>query len=171
MISVSPLDFSFRWFGLSGLIVLLDQLSKFWATASLRLYESLDWLPFLSMTLMHNEGAAFSMLSEQDGWQRWFLSLLAVGLSFLISIWIVRLPQQAHWQGAALALILGGAMGNLIDRLRFGYVVDFIDVHWHSWHWPAFNLADSAISVGAVILVLAGFLGPAEKKKTDGKGA
>ncbi len=160
-----------RWFALAGSVVLLDQLSKTWISSSFRLYESRELLPMLSLTLMHNEGAAFSMLSEQGGWQRWFLTVLAAGLSILIVVWMLRLPVRARIQGVALALILGGALGNLIDRLRFGYVVDFIDVYVDDWHWPAFNIADAAITVGAVVLIVLGFFQGPDEGSADGQGA
>lgn len=111
--------------------------------------------PVFNWTLVYNEGAAFSFLASQAGWQRWGLSAVAVVAIVIFYNWARRLPPGHKWQRFAIALIIGGAFGNLIDRLRFGYVVDFIDVHWQQYHWPAFNIADSAICIGIVILLAA----------------
>ncbi len=153
-----------RWLWLSGLVLVLDQLSKRWADAQLALHQPKLLTPFLSLTLAYNQGAAFSLLSDQGGWQRWLFAGLAAAASLGILIWILRLGRRDQLIAAALALILGGAMGNLADRLLLGHVIDFIDFHYRSlggWpgfspdgHWPAFNLADSAISLGAVLLVI-----------------
>ena len=113
---------------------------------------------FFNVVRVHNEGAAFSFLSDAGGWQRWALSTLAILVSVMIIIWISRLNREKWLEGLSLSMILGGALGNLWDRLMFGYVVDFLDFHWMSWHFPAFNVADSAISLGAVILILDSFL-------------
>ena len=142
------------WLWLSLLVVILDQLTKIWVTASLELYQSISVLPFFNLVLVHNEGAAWSFLADAGGWQRWFLSGLAIVVSIAILVWLIRLKPQQRWLAGALALILGGALGNVIDRIMYGYVVDFIDVYYQQWHWPAFNIADSAISVGAVILLI-----------------
>ncbi len=142
------------WLWLSLLVVILDQLTKIWVTASLELYQSIPVLPFFNLVLVHNEGAAWSFLADAGGWQRWFLSGLAIVVSIAILVWLIRLKPQQRWLAGALALILGGALGNVIDRIMYGYVVDFIDVYYQQWHWPAFNIADSAISVGAVILLI-----------------
>lgn len=146
---------SLRWLWLSVLVLALDQASKQVASAALTLHEPLPVLPFFNLTLMHNEGAAFSLLAGAGGWQRWLFVLLAVGVSVGIVLWL-RSPDSRgrRWLCLALALVLGGALGNLVDRLALGYVVDFIQVFYHPYYWPAFNLADSAISVGAVLLVL-----------------
>jgi signal peptidase II len=152
-----------RWLWLSGLVVLLDQLTKYLASSHLRLYEPVPIIPSFNLTLMHNTGAAFSLLSEAGGWQRW----LFIGLAFLISglliTWLYKLARQKVLLPCALSLVLGGALGNVWDRLSLGYVIDFIDVYYAQWHWPAFNIADSAISVGAVLLLLDAFR---EKSKT-----
>ena len=110
-------------------------------------------VPFVNLTLTHNTGAAFSLLHRAGGWQRWLFAALAVVVSIAIVIWLKRLPRNARWTAAGLALVLGGALGNLWDRLAHGYVVDFIDFYYGEWHWPAFNVADSAITLGAVMLV------------------
>ncbi len=145
---------SSRAYVLALAVVAADQASKAWAVASLRLHEPVEVLPVLSLTLMYNTGAAFSFLSDQGGWQRWFLAALAAVLAGFIAIWIRRSPSRL--QAAGLAFVLGGAIGNLVDRLRLGHVVDFIDCHYQGWHWPAFNLADASITLGAIVLVLDG---------------
>lgn len=145
-----------RWLWLSAVVIALDQATKSLAAATLVLYQPRPVAPFLNLTLMHNTGAAFSFLSDAAGWQRWFFVAVALGISAVIAVWLHRLRAGQLWLAAALALILGGALGNVWDRITLGYVVDFIDVYYHRWHWPAFNLADSAISVGAVMLVLDG---------------
>lgn len=147
-----------KWLWLSVLIVLLDQFTKYAASHMLRLHEPLELLPFFNFTLMHNTGAAFSFLSQAGGWQRWFFTGMALLVSAVIVVWMRRLSAREHGSALALALILGGALGNVIDRIRLGYVVDFIDVYYDAWHWPAFNVADAAITVGAVLLVVTGLL-------------
>ncbi|MEO6696845.1 MAG: signal peptidase II [Gammaproteobacteria bacterium] len=144
-----------KWLWLSLLVIVLDQLSKYVVSDLLRLYESVAVLPFFNITLLHNTGAAFSFLAGAGGWQRWLFTIIALVVSVALIVWIKRLPKTEKWQAAALSLILGGALGNVIDRLRFGYVVDFLDFYYQQWHWPAFNVADSAITVGVVILLLA----------------
>jgi signal peptidase II len=142
------------WMWLSLLVVILDQVTKVWVSATLALHQSIAVLPFFNLVLVHNEGAAWSILATAGGWQRWFLSGLAILISGVIVVWLSRLNRQQRWFACALALILGGALGNVIDRLMYGYVVDFIDIYYQQWHWPAFNIADSAISIGAVMLLI-----------------
>jgi signal peptidase II len=143
-----------RWLWLTGVVLVLDQLTKAWVSASFSLYERINVLPFLDITRVHNRGAAFSFLSTAAGWQRWFFAALALAVSVMIVVWLRRLPAGQRLLAASLALVLGGALGNLWDRLQLGYVIDFIDVYYGSWHWPAFNVADSAITVGAALLIL-----------------
>ena len=143
-----------RWFALSLLLIVLDQWSKQIASAELSYAVAVPLLPVLDLTLLHNTGAAFSFLNDAGGWQRWLFSATAMIVSAWIAIWLFRLPPGKGWLAASLALILGGALGNLLDRLRLGYVVDFISVHWQQHYFPAFNLADSAISVGAFMMVI-----------------
>ncbi|MBL0165359.1 MAG: signal peptidase II [Xanthomonadales bacterium] len=145
------------WLVLSLLIIIADQLSKWVVLAHFQLHESLPVIDgLLSWTLAFNEGAAFSFLSDAGGWQRWFFTVLAVVVSGILVIWLKR-TARSDWRTALpLAFIVGGAIGNVIDRIRLGHVVDFIDVHYGTWSWPAFNIADSAISVGAVILIVFG---------------
>lgn len=142
-----------KWLWLALLVIVLDQWSKHVVSDWLQLHESVSVLPFFSFTLLHNPGAAFSFLADAGGWQRWFFTAIALFVSVVIIVWLRRLPATEKWQAAALALILGGALGNVIDRLRFGYVVDFLDVYYQQWHWPPFNIADSAITVGVAILL------------------
>lgn len=144
-----------KWLWLSLLVIVFDQLSKYVVSDFLRLYETVAVLPFFSITLLHNPGAAFSFLASAGGWQRWLFTGIAVVVSIVIIVWIKRLPATEKWQAAALSLILGGALGNAIDRLRLGYVVDFLDFYYQRWHWPPFNVADSAITVGVAILLMA----------------
>jgi signal peptidase II len=129
-------------------------------SSSMHLYESIALVPSFQLTYVHNSGAAFSFLSDAGGWQRWFFIALSSVVSVLISIWLVRLPTGLRWQAAGLALVLGGAVGNLVDRVLYGYVIDFLDIYYRSWHWPAFNVADAAITIGAVILLVDSFRNP-----------
>ena len=145
---------AFAWIFLAALIIALDWLTKQWASESLALYRTIEVFPWLNMTLAHNFGAAFSFLSDAGGWQRWFLTALALGVTVVLLGWLFRL-QTGQWRkGVALGLVIGGAIGNLLDRMQLGYVVDFIDVHWAGYHWPAFNVADSAITCGIIVLLL-----------------
>ena len=162
-----------RWLGLSIVIVILDQLTKFLVTQNLKLHESIEIFSWFNLTLVHNTGAAFSFLSQAGGWQRWFFIILAITISVVITIWLLRLPAKQRWLACALALVLGGAVGNLWDRMVFGYVIDFIDVSigflpWRLFNpWPAFNIADSAISIGAVMLIIDAIL---NKDETNQNG-
>jgi len=146
-----------HWLMLAAVVVVLDQLTKFGASALLNYAEPVAVFPGLNFTLAHNTGAAFSLLSEASGWQRWFFAAIALVVSVVITAWLRQIGDEELWLPLALSLILGGAIGNFIDRLNFGYVVDFIQVYYKTWYWPAFNVADSAICVGAVVLVLSGW--------------
>ena len=154
-----------KWLWLSVFVVILDQITKYLAVHYLQLHEPLVLLPGLNLTLTHNAGAAFSLLSRAGGWQRWFFILLALTVSVAIVIWLNNLSQQRHWMACCLALILGGALGNLCDRVILGYVIDFIDVYYHDMHWPAFNAADSAITIGAIMLIIDSFWFSEEKMR------
>jgi signal peptidase II len=143
-----------RWLWLSLAVIALDQLSKGLAEQRLTPYEPLALLPLLNLTLMHNTGAAFSLLAEAGGWQRWLFVGFALLVTGVLTGWLLRLEARERLSAAALSLLIGGAIGNLIDRLRTGRVVDFIDVYYGDWHWPAFNLADSAITLGVALLLL-----------------
>lgn len=143
------------WLSLSAVIVVLDQLTKAYITRHYGEFEFTSVLPVLDITRMHNVGAAFSFLATASGWQRWLFIGLACSVSIAIIVWLVRLPQSANrLLSAGLALVLGGALGNVIDRIRLGHVVDFIHFHWEQAYFPAFNVADSAITVGAALLLL-----------------
>jgi signal peptidase II len=143
-----------KWIWLAVVVVIFDQLTKYIASASLEMYQPIAVMPMFNWTLMHNTGAAFSFLHDAGGWQRWFFAVIALVVSAVIVLWIKRLEQHEKLQAIALALILGGAIGNVIDRVWLGYVVDFIDVYYGLMHWPAFNIADSAISIGVVLIII-----------------
>ena len=148
------------WLWLSLVVIALDQVTKHVALGALSPYEPQAVIPdVLNWTLAFNRGAAFSFLAGEDGWQRWLFTTLAIGVSAMLAYWLARTPRRDWRNALPLALIIGGAIGNLVDRVRFGHVTDFIQVHWRDdWFFPAFNVADSAISVGAVLLVLFGFV-------------
>jgi len=152
-----------RWLWLAVVVIILDQLTKQLVVSNLMLHESLPLMPSLNLLRAENTGAAFSLLSSASGWQRWFFIVLAVSVSGFLIFWLRRLSAGQRLQAAALALILGGALGNLCDRVLYGYVIDFIDVYYQGWHFPIFNVADSAISVGAALLILDALLKPASK--------
>ncbi len=143
-----------KWIWLAVVVVVFDQLTKYIASTSLEMLQPVAVMPMFNWTLMHNTGAAFSFLSDAGGWQRWFFAVIAVVVSVVIVLWIKRLEQHEKWQAIALALILGGAIGNVIDRIWLGYVVDFIQVYYQQWYWPAFNIADSAISIGVAMIII-----------------
>lgn len=145
---------AFKWMAVAGLVMALDQGTKWLASAALALGERVAVLPFFSWVLWHNDGAAFSIMSGLGGWQRWFFVALAGGFSIFI-VYELRRLRVGDWpQGLAYGLILGGALGNMIDRLTSGYVVDFILFHYGSWYFPAFNLADAALTCGAALWIL-----------------
>ena len=146
--------YPWAWLAVTALVIVLDWYTKQLATDLLELYRPHQVLSWLNMTLAHNYGAAFSFLSDAGGWQRWFFIILASGISVVLLVWLLRLPRNEWLTGLGLAMILGGAIGNLIDRIQLGYVVDFIDVFYKDWHYPAFNVADSAITGGVILLLL-----------------
>ncbi len=149
-----------RWLWLSAAVIVVDQITKIAAERLLSLHEQVAVIPgFFNFTLAYNEGAAFNFLSEAGGWQRWFFTALALGVSIILIIWLKNLKSGDRWAALALALIIGGALGNLIDRLLYGHVIDFIQWYYRQWYWPSFNIADSAISVGATILIIAALFG------------
>ncbi|HEU4619676.1 MAG TPA: signal peptidase II [Gammaproteobacteria bacterium] len=154
-----------RWFGLSAgasnwlwlalAVIVADRITKYLVMQHFEEFEEIVLLPVLNLIRLHNEGAAFSFLSEASGWQRWAFTALGLVVSVGILVWLRRLPARGHGLLAAgLSLVLGGALGNVIDRVAYGYVIDFIRVHYGEWYFPAFNVADSAITVGAVLLIL-----------------
>lgn len=143
------------WLWLSAIILVADQVTKWMIVDSIELYERVPVMNLLDITHLRNTGAAFSFLSDAGGWQRWFFIILAILVSALVVVWMSRLPARGKsWLCVALALVVGGAVGNVVDRILFGFVVDFISVHYSGWYFPAFNVADSAITVGAVILLI-----------------
>ena len=145
---------SLRWFAVAATVLLLDQLTKLWIMTEFVLGDSRYISSFFNLVRAHNEGAAFSFLSDAGGWQRWFFTILSSVISLVIVVWLVRLPRQKILEALALSLILGGALGNLYDRVTLGYVVDFLDFHWAGWHFAAFNVADMAISIGAGLIII-----------------
>ncbi len=155
------------WLLLSALIVVLDLWTKSLATESLSLYRPVEVTSWLNMTLAHNYGAAFSFLSDAGGWQRWLFTGLASIVTVILIVWLLRLPAAEKRTAAALCMIIGGAVGNLIDRMAHGYVVDFIDVYYQNWHWPAFNVADSAITGGVILLLLDSLLQSIAAKRSE----
>lgn len=142
-----------RWYGLAGLVILFDQVSKWFVLENIRFGETIYVAPFWNWVIAFNPGAAFSFLADQPGWQRWLFSALALGVSGWIAFMLRQHPQQ-RLLSFALTLVMGGALGNVIDRIRFGAVVDFVQWHVAGYYWPAFNIADSAITIGAVLLVI-----------------
>ena len=153
-----------RYFVIATLILLLDQLSKWSALSNLQMGVPKPVLPFLNWLLLFNPGAAFSFLAQGSGWQRWFFTILGLAACFYI-VWLLRKSQNDKLLCVALSLILGGALGNVLDRIMYGAVVDFIDLHYTNWHWPAFNIADSAICIGAALIIWG------ELRKSFGKSA
>jgi signal peptidase II len=146
------------WLWLSASIIIADFLTKLWALSSLEYMQSVEVVPgFWNWTLVHNTGAAFSFLANAGGWQQWLFSALAVIISAVCVVMLKKTERNAWQTALPLALIVGGALGNLIDRVRFGYVVDFVHWYWKGFHWPVFNLADSAISIAAVLLIVFSF--------------
>ncbi len=141
------------WLGIATIVVLLDQLSKITMSRLLAYGQSEAITSYFNLVMVYNQGAAFSFLSNQGGWQRWFFSALAFGVSVFI-VWMLKKNAGQRMFCWSLSLILGGAVGNLIDRIAYGHVIDFLDVHVGGWHWPAFNVADGAITIGAALFVL-----------------
>ena len=148
-----PARSSLPWLWLTAALIAADQFTKHLVLTHLAPYEPMAVLPFLNWTLVFNPGAAFSFLSDAGGWQRWIFTSLAIGVSALLVYWLRQTPRNQPWVAVPYALIMAGALGNAIDRLRHGHVIDFVDVYWRDWHFPAFNVADSAITLGAIGLI------------------
>ncbi len=148
-----------KWLWLSVVVVALDQASKYIAVSMLQLHQPVYVLPGFNLTLSENPGAAFSFLSDAGGWQRWLFIALAAVVSVVLVVWLARLRRADRWMAISLASILGGAVGNLIDRVLRHSVIDFLDVYYRHWHWPTFNIADSAITIGVAVLLLDGLFG------------
>jgi signal peptidase II len=171
-----------RWFGLSAgasnwlwlsvVVIAADQWTKYLVTDSYEEFQGFVVLPILEIIRLHNEGAAFSFLDGAGGWQRWMFTGLALAVSAVILVWLRRLPEGKNLLAAGLSLVLGGALGNVIDRVLWGHVIDFIRVHYDPWSFdfPAFNVADSAITVGAILLILENLLDYARAKRAASGG-
>ncbi len=144
------------WLGIAFVVIVLDQLTKYWIHQTLTYGQAIEVLPFFNLVLVYNPGAAFSLLSDQPGWQKNFFIAVATVASGWVLYLLARYPQRRLFC-LALALILGGAIGNLIDRIVFGAVIDFVDIHAAGYHWPAFNVADSSITCGAALLIFSSF--------------
>jgi signal peptidase II len=156
-----------RWLPLTAVMIVIDQITKLAIVKHFELYDSVRILPVLNIVRAHNRGAAFSMLDDASGWQRWFFTVLALGVGIAIVVWLGRLKARSQaLLACALSLILAGALGNLIDRVMLGHVIDFIQVHWGDAYFPSFNVADSAISVGAALLLLDALL---ESRRNKGQ--
>jgi signal peptidase II len=159
-----------KWLWLAVLVIVIDLGTKAMATAMLTYGNPVPVLPLFNLTLLHNTGAAFSFLAEAAGWQRWFFVVLALVVSVVLVGWLRNLQRHETWTAVAIALILGGALGNVYDRVVHGYVVDFLHFYWQSWHFPAFNLADTAITIGAAMMILDVFRKPADSGEDAKRG-
>mgnify|MGYP006087879501 FL=1 len=147
----------YKYYFLSLILVIADQLTKMMVLGSLELYESIEITSFFSLTHVHNYGAAFSFLADEDGWQQYFLVSISVIASIAIILWMSKTSTKQPYKLIALSLILSGAIGNLIDRAVFGFVIDFINLHYQDFYWPVFNVADTAITLGVILLLLVDF--------------
>ncbi len=152
------------WLPITLIVFVLDQWTKVIATQTLKIHDAIEVNTYLNWTLMHNEGMAFSFLADQSGWQRWGISIMALAIVIWLLIWLYNNKCEMKMVNLGLVLIIGGAVGNTYDRLTLGYVIDFIEAHYAEHYWPAFNVADSAISLGAFLLILDLFF---SKKKDD----
>ena len=151
-------DTGLRWLWLTLICLVIDQITKQWVAGTFQYREILPVLPFFNITYVHNLGAAFSFLADQGGWQRWFFTAIASIASIVFLVWMAKTPKHQRLLSIAFALILSGAVGNLIDRVMFGYVIDFLDFYWGDAHFAAFNIADSVIFIGAALMVLESFI-------------
>ena len=151
-----------KWLGIAGLVIVLDHLSKWWISSTMDYQQTIPLLSFFSIVRVHNYGAAFSFLADAGGWQRWFFIAIGV-VATVIIVQLLRKHAHEPRMAWALALVLGGALGNVIDRVVLGYVVDFLYFHYHGLAWPVFNVADTAISVGAAILIWDSLFGKTPK--------
>jgi len=151
-----------KYLWLTAVVLVLDQASKVLMVSWLSLYETVAIIPYFNLTMAHNTGAAFSFLADAGGWQKWFFIILASIISLILVIWLKKLSPQNKLEALSISMILGGAIGNVVDRFVYGYVIDFLDVYYGTYHWPAFNVADSAICIGAILLVVDSFISKSE---------
>lgn len=158
------MSYTFRY-GIAAIVVILDQITKVWVDRNIALYQQIEYTSFFNLTKAYNPGAAFSFLSEAGGWQRWFFIGVSAVVSTVLIVWLARMKSTERWLAVAISLILGGAIGNnLIDRVIYGHVVDFLQVHWKSQaYFPSFNVADAAISCGTVLLLILTFFDKGEE--------
>lgn len=156
-----------RWLWLTLIFLVADQVTKQLIVSNMDLYQSIDILPFFNLTYVHNLGAAFSFLADQGGWQRWFFTAIAAIASIVFIVWLAKTPKQQTLLSVAFALMLSGAVGNLIDRVLFGYVIDFLDFYGFGYHFPAFNIADSMIFIGAALMIFDSFKNGESSKNTQ----
>ena len=155
--SLSLKNSGFGWVWFTLLLLIADQVTKQLVVSHFELFQSVNVWPFFNLTYVHNPGAAFSFLADQDGWQRWFFTLIATIASIVFTVWLAKTPKTQTMLNIAFALMLSGALGNLIDRVLFGYVIDFLDFYIGNRHWPAFNIADAMIFIGAALMIIDSF--------------
>ncbi|GGA70993.1 lipoprotein signal peptidase [Neiella marina] len=158
-----------KWIWVAVLTFVLDQATKLWVIGAFELYERVAVTSFFNLTYVRNYGAAFSFLSDAGGWQRWFFTIIAFAVSVMLLYWLRKNDASQRLQNIAFALVLGGALGNVIDRLYHGFVIDFLDFYVGNYHWPAFNVADSAICVGAGLLIWDAFINKPEQNSDTAK--
>ena len=164
--SVKSLKTGLWWLPLSAIVFFLDQWSKQVATDTLKIYDAIEVNSYLNWTLMYNKGMAFSILANQSGWQRWGISAVAIIIVIWLVIWLYKADFKAKFQNIGLSMIIGGALGNTYDRLSLGHVIDFIEAHYNEYYWPAFNVADTFISLGAFFLILDLLFGAKDEAKS-----
>jgi len=157
-----------RWLLLSVAVILVDQFTKWLAEASLVPYQPVPIVPMFNLTLAYNTGAAFSFLSDAGGWQRWFFISLTLVVIVVLFSWLWRMRAEEKLHAMSISMILGGAIGNLIDRVLLGHVIDFLDVYYDVHHWPIFNIADSAITIGVILLIVDLFIHDEKRASDDG---
>jgi signal peptidase II len=162
---VSLKNSGLSWLWLTLVWLITDQVTKQLVVSNFELFQSVNVLPFFNLTYVQNPGAAFSFLADQDGWQRWFFSAIAAIASIVFGVWLAKTPKNQTLLNIAVALMLSGALGNLIDRVLFGYVIDFLDFYIGNKHWPAFNVADSMIFIGAALMIIDSFKNDQLKKE------
>lgn len=160
-----------KWLWITLLFLVIDQVTKQWVVNSMELYQSFEVLPIFNITYAQNPGAAFSFLADQGGWQRWFFTAIAFIASIVFFVWLKRTTKEQTLLAIALACMLSGALGNLIDRVLFGYVIDFLDFHWQGYTWPTFNIADSVIFIGAALMIIDSFKQEQDKKQKQEENA